>query len=453
MPYTGRQGRYERSWGLSQTAIVNNKAVRERLSQYKTFIKPIDYEVDKGLLVHADSLDQPGPERRFAFAFDGTPNEVSIEDNFPSTQVAFIQIASVLVDLDRMLGQNGSFFVDPAEIRASVDSVVEDLVFPSSYACRTDMPTCRDSWRAEVYDHLSKTYKVSQIPLLDTFIKLAQYRSELSSNEGGVKLFRCTASDDCHERDIDLPYVGMPCPGCGGMLFPTDALRIHEEVSEIQSNKTAMTRLMILLEHLTMVAHVDYIANRLTRALGQSAFIIDGPLALFGPQAWLHNSIHHYLSDLNIRLAESSIRPPVIVGIEKTGGFAEHANALRDKIPSRTLMMLPNDYIFSHILPSRAPANSFHGKDEYYGQKFFYKTAEGHMLTITVPPRRKDVDDPHDPRHYPTLPDTLALLDRIGTMYHIDAVIPVALAHRYAAISLSTGSDVLRELAKKMMIP
>src|SRR5207249_1960264 len=114
-----------------------------------------------------------------------------------------------------------------------------------------------------------------------------------------------------------------------------------------------------------------------------------------------------------------------------------------ERIPRQCLMLLPDDYIYRHILTFRPSPNSSFGRDTYYGQKFFYRTDQGQLLTITIPKADQRVVDPHNAGHYPILPDTLALLDRIGTTLYEDAVIPVALAHSFASIPLRTGSKVL----------
>jgi hypothetical protein len=84
---------------------------------------------------------------------------------------------------------------------------------------------------------------------------------------------------------------------------------------------------------------------------------MDGPLALFGPQAWLHNAILAFYHSMVHSLNTHSHRAPVLVGIEKTGQFAEHAAAISERIPRRGVMMLPDAYIFQRILT-----------DELFGQ-------------------------------------------------------------------------------------
>src|SRR5262249_23429214 len=93
---------------------------------------------------------------------------------------------------------------------------------------------------------------------------------------------RCPVKGACKARGIDVPFTPTTCPSCGEPVFPTDALRLHEEVSEEQSNAGPLGRLMSVVEHLTLVGYLDHLARRAPGLLGRGGFPVDGPLALFG---------------------------------------------------------------------------------------------------------------------------------------------------------------------------
>ena len=380
-------------------------------------------------------------------SFDGSQSEVAVREEYPSTRIGYVQIAGVLVHLDEMLGQGAEHLVDPAVVRNASDEALYSLVVPSSNVCRNDSSTVRDSWRAEVFDILEH-YKVEDVSLLDIFMQVVGF-SDKRAPSGGVMLARCAALESCPATNIAVSSTGGTCPACSQRLYPTDALRIHEEVSEEHTNLTAIGRLMSLLEHITMVGYLQFLLQRQPRALGSVAFVMDGPLAVFGPQAWLHAPFQALIYSLFERLATANLRPPIIVGLEKGGQFAEHAAAISNKIERRTLMALPDSYIYGHVLASRPSAGSAFGRDTYYGQKFFYRTAQGQLLTLTTPLSPTAAADRHEPNRYPILPATIQLLDNIGTSLYADAVIPVALAHSYASIPLKTGSRVLTLLSRQ----
>jgi hypothetical protein len=449
MPYRTRSGRFERARSTAHVPIVENELVQERLRSFRVFAQDPPEEIDQGLLVDPATLGPVGDAATWAMSFDGSPQEVAAREEYPSTRIGYVQVAGVLVHLSELLGQEREHFVDPAVIRAATQEALHSMVLPGSNVCRPDMPTVRDSWRAEVFE-IFRDYTVEEIPLLDVFMQLVEFSDKRAPN-GEIVLARCSASDDCGARDVAVPKEGRECPTCHGFLFPTDSLRIHEEVSEEHSNATALGRLMTILEHITLVAYLHFLGQRQPRVLGSVGFIMDGPLALFGPQAWLHTPILAFLRNLETSLRDRNLGCPIVVGIEKGGQFAEHADAIGGRIPRGRLMVLPDDYIFQHILTFRVAPHAAFGRDTYYGQKFYYKTAQGQVLTMTVPKAADGVDRPYEAQHYPMLPATLALLDRLGTSLYEHALIPVALAHSFASIPLRTGSKVLTLLSRDLL--
>jgi len=448
MPYKDRSGRLERARSTGHVPIVQNELVQERLRSFRIFTREVPAEVEPGLLFDPASLGTVTSTPKWVMSFDGSPHEVAARDEHPSTRIGYVQVAAVLVHLDELLRQEQAHLVDPAVIRSATQEALHSMVLPGSNVCRQDMPTVRDSWRAEVYE-IFRDYTVEEIPLLDVFMLLVGFSDKNAA--GSVILARCSATEGCTARDLIVSRQGTQCQSCKGRVFPTDALRLHEEVSEEHGNATSLGRLMTVLEHVTLVAYLYFLGQRQPRVLGSVGFVLDGPLALFGPQAWLHKPIRVFLNALEVSLAEKNLGCPIVVGIEKGGQFADHAAAIADRIPRRQLMRLPDDYIYRHILTFRVSPNSAFGQETYYGQKFFYKTSHGQILTITVPQRMPPVTPPDDPTNYPMLANTLALLDRLGTSLYEDALIPVALAHSFASIPLRTGSKVLTLLSRELL--
>jgi hypothetical protein len=448
MPYSRSSGRLESARSLGHVPLVESPFIQQRLESYKSLSREFDTPISSSLLTSADELPSMGPSPTWVLAFDGSLQEVATQEQYPSTRIGYIQVAGVLVNLNNMISEGYNSLVDPSIVRSCIQESLHSIAMPSSNVCRKDCSSIRDSWRAEVYD-VFHDYRVEDTPLLDTLAVLVAYSGRY--RDGDFIVSRCSASDDCGAREIPVPKSGGICPECGGTLYPTDILRIHEEVSLFNSNATPLGRLMSTLEHITLVAYIDFLFRRQPRSLSGVAFILDGPLALFGPQAWLHTSVWLFLRDVYGKLAGRQLRMPVVVGIEKTGHFAEHALAIQERIGPRFLMKLPDDYIYERILAARERPDTRYGRDEYYGRKFFYRTAQRKVLTISIPP----VVDPssseaYDLGNYPSLSNTLSLLDQIGTNLYENAVIPIALAHSYAAIPLRTGSKVLTLLSKKV---
>ena len=141
---------------------------------------------------------------------------------------------------------------------------------------------------------------------------------------------------------------------------------------------------------------------------------------------------------------------PVVIGIEKSGVLAEHAEHIRDHILPGYLLCLPDRYIREHI--QHRDGNRAYGYDTDYGRRFIYRARDGRTLVFSTPPMPSG--DPTDDAvsvnlaHYPALDTAIELLDQVGTMLYRNAVIPVAFAHNYASLPLGTGSQVLTYLAQ-----
>jgi hypothetical protein len=200
---------------------------------------------------------------------------------------------------------------------------------------------------------------------------------------------------------------------------------------------------MSVAERLISLGFLDHVHARLRGTLGDVAVVTDGPLALFGEVAKLKTGILRRMQAIAAEVIDESLRLPVIVGIEKSGMFVEHARAIRQHIPEGTLMIPHHDYVERYITFRGSP----HGSETYYGKHVFYRSRDRRIHVLTVPPLGRGDAQPHDefdPSDYPTLACTCALLDAIGTRLYDDATIPLVLAHRYAAFPAETAGQVLK---------
>ena len=109
------------------------------------------------------------------------------------------------------------------------------------------------------------------------------------------------------------------------------------------------------------------------------------------------------------------------------------------------------------ILAGRDPSTNGFGSETYYGQDFIYKTLSGRSFVFAIPYPFADKKIPNfinvkaELGRYPDLPKALSLINHFETDLYENAVVPIALAHRYTAISLSPGGRVLDLLTRKAM--
>ena len=133
----------------------------------------------------------------------------------------------------------------------------------------------------------------------------------------------------CGQRQVPVGASGMGRPGCGAHLFLVrQTLRIYEEVTEEGSNQVALGRLMQVIELLVLVGLTTLLWEQsLHDVLRSTLFIMDGPLAMFGPPAKLHDRAVTYFQQM---IATTPGAGPYLCGVlsEKTGTVADYASAL-----------------------------------------------------------------------------------------------------------------------------
>lgn len=439
---------YEKAQRLGHKPIVENELVQEELRNFKTKeIDPDEIPIEE-YSVSVDDLEEYGVRPEYLLSIDGSPQEVSTNDDYPSNRIGFIQIAAVLTHLNLIDEQMKERFVDPARVEEFDDSALQDLVLPSTNYTIGNAETVEESWRLKVYKSFCNR-EIEGQSLLEIFLDVIQ------SNERGVgpktvNVYRCP-NPECPTSGTK-PHIYShatnlgECDECGAIVYPTDALRTHERVSANQSNETAISAVMSVLEHLTLCAYLRYLSDVSPERLSRTGFIMDGPLAVFDTPAWLHEPILETIKEIHEDQRSQGYTPPIICGIEKSGAFRDHAENVNDKMARGTILGMDNDYIYDYIMSGTTDLE--YGSKTYYGRKFIYKSPSERIFVLTVPDLPES-GPKHEPESYPLMRNTLETLQSVETALYDDATIPVTLAHQRASIPLKTGSRVLELFSKE----
>ena len=188
------------------------------------------------------------------------------------------------------------------------------------------------------------------------------------------------------------------------------------------------------------------------------AFVLDGPLAVFGPPAWLSAVISSELKRINREVRRLTGNDLILLGVEKSGEFVNHFEELDNTetpgeflFQPRTYMLLTETYIKERITQSESDKR--YGADTYFGRKVFYKTRSGARVVVNIPflDDAQDTLDAVDIGIYPRFPTVIALIDRLVSSRFPNAVSPLVAAHAHAAIPLHLGAKILTELARALM--
>lgn len=444
---------------LGHVPAASSAAIQEAMTQWVIPAVTADpAEIERRLIPLVDlAVEDRRPSPKFTFAFDGSDLEIPAREAYPSVTVGFLKIGGALVDLEKFFASYDRGLVDPRRIRQAMDARSIQSVLPGSMVIRPGM-TGTDTWRLEV-DRMFRTSGFTESGETHSLLHaLLTMHGQPGSAAEYIEIGRCPS---CSLTDVPVEEEDMACPSCGTALYPTDVLRTHDEFADVGSNMIPFTRVMNAAERLLCLGYIDWLFAHYPAALATTLFIQDGPLAFHGTTAPLKRRWLSWWKDLNARLTERGQLPPLLVGVEKSGTFVEHAAAIASHIPNGHVMGLDNLYIQTRIR-AKDPGK-WYGQDEFYGRRFFYKTSTGRVLVVTVPRTPDGVpyndskkpgsppDQHANPSLYPTLRAVLEALDRLQTRMYPDAVIPVALAHEAVALPLGTGSHVLTLMAKQAL--
>lgn len=136
----------------------------------------------------------------------------------------------------------------------------------------------------------------------------------------------------------------------------------------------------------------------------------------------------------------------------------DHARLLERFLPNGVLRAIDDDYRNNYITGGDSPSANF-GNETYYGQDFLFKTERGRMFNFAIP---YPFEDKHFGGGGKRFAEAKVDLVRYGSLieracdvvrhFEMDlydnALVPVALAHRHASISLVPGGKVLDLLVR-----
>lgn len=455
MPYSS-----ERASRLGHVPVVNSQAVHEAFSRWEVAqATPADESRVTSLCRPVEDLDNAGLAEavRFAITVDGSDTEVEATREHPTIKVGYVRVAASFIDFEKLHQAGAGEFVNPHLLREAHQHAAFDRALPGS-GLVIPGSTGVDTWRQELDRFLRETKfdQASDQTLADMLLAL---HGSPSSPATTVPLRRCPS---CKAQDaqlsggkIDVPKEGTTCPECGTKVFLGDVLRTEEEYMPEGSNRSSLTRMMLVAERLTSLGYMQLLFEDVHNyeVLERTLFITDGPLALHGTVAPLKRRFQEYLAEFT-KLCVANKRPaaPLVVGVEKSGAFVEHAQLIAHLIEPGHVMRLTTEYI--NRVTGR-PLNNPYGSDEFYGRRFIYRTRSGGTLVVTVPPM-PGVTPYGDPdgelwSSYPTLRPICEVLDHVQTRLYENAVIPVALAHSAASLPLGVGQSVLRALVQQSL--
>jgi hypothetical protein len=395
----------------------------------------------------------PAPD--FIVAIDGSWAEVDVKNGYPGAKVGYCTVASVLLNLGQLGELDKTRPIDPTEFRKTEEAATIDAALPGSNVVTTPHHSAQNAFRQALYDILHDAVADEDDPttLLDTYEALLAHKPTSKGQQCPYE------TDGCDERvTIGSGVQSCPCPQ-KKPIYSTDALRIHEGFHDTGSNGELLGEVMQVWERVLLVHLLRCFERRgWMDKMHRLAFILDGPLAVFGHPAWLSAAISAELKRLNAIVRSSTARDLVILGIEKGGAFVAHFEEMdrsetvgEVRFGPRDRALLTDSYIKERVIFSDSPKR--YGVDTYFGRKFFYKTKSGARIVASLPflDDAQDTLASDDIGPYREFATVCHLLDLLVSSRYANALAPIVSAHSHAAIPLGLGAKVLQQLARALM--
>ncbi|MFT3921027.1 MAG: DNA double-strand break repair nuclease NurA [Myxococcales bacterium] len=448
MPYEGEFAGYRALQRIAETERVKNLVRNARVQAAAVGPRVVP--------VLAPSPPSALPD--FVFAIDGSLAEIDVRNGFPGAKVGYCTVASVLLDLHRMEELDENRPADPREFRKTEEASSIDAALPGSNVVTRTNTSAAESFRQALYESLHDGVVDEQegSPILETYEALLALKPD---NRNGQ---RCPYDDEyaCDGR-LERLEKGLTSCACDRRkaIYSTDALRIHEGFRSLGSNLEAYGEVMQVWERVLLVHLLRCFERRnwLDR-VGRLAFMLDGPLAVFGHPAWLSAAITKELQRINVKVRQLTGNDLLILGVEKTGEFVSHFDHIdqteqpgEEYFPRRGYQLLTDKYIKERVKFS--DSDKRYGADTYFGRKLFYKTSKGGRIVATIPflTAEQDTIQSDDISLYPQFSAVCALLDKLVSSRFQNALTPLVAANAQAAIPLELGAKVLQQLARALM--
>lgn len=449
MPYDGEFAQYK-----PLRRLVESERVKKLLGSYRV---QSNEELENALgNLNPVTIEPSDWIPTWIIGIDGSHAEVEVKNGFPGAEASYITIASVLLNIEKIIDLDRQRPVNPVEFRKTEKAESIDCALPGCNVIAEGESCAKDSLRKSIFEVFKSTQMSSDgESLLDTYEALLEYKPVTTSSQ------KCPYEDCPEQKDFERKTGQYSCPcTLNRSLYSTDALRIHERMNPAGSNGAIFGEIMQVWERVWVVHILRTMESKeWLSSLSRVAIILDGPLAVFGQPAWISQSIYKELSRINVEVKKvTGGKDLLLIGVEKTGLFVDHFECLDRKetgesgaFSNQSVGLVNDSYIKKNVIFS--DSTRIYGDATYFGRKILYKTKSGARIVATLPflsEHHKNTTTA-EPSQYPRLSDAISLLDRIVSSRFPNAIVPLVSANAEAAIPLRLGNQVLEKLAKELM--
>lgn len=433
---------FERASKTSHTNIINDTAVQSFLSKCK--IPPYHEEIDDKdieLLMLEEPTKNP---IKNIITIDGGYTNVFVKEDFPSSTIAFFQFGALFFKHQDLLDLKEKPFIDPEDFSKLQNIQRIKLVVPTKGIALDGEIDFVSSVRRTIYE-----FFISQ-PERNGFMDALKWLifEEYSSSDNS-KIWHlatcphCSVGVDIQRKNVQSDYT-ITCPHCGGKIYLTDILRLHEVIDNELGAGGILGYLTTAVEQIIIVYLIKQMLNIRPSLLSQTLFVKDGPLAFFGQTANLHKPMRKLMTFLN---QNHSI---YLVGLEKSGSFVEHAVQASKKMLPKQMLLLGNSYIYKYIIPGNGRDNEPYAISSYYGHKVIFKSEHNNVYVATIPNVQAMVEPQIS--DYININEILYNITALKCDLYYNSLVPVVMANKLVSLADHPSSDLLKTFAQEKII-
>ena len=133
----------------------------------------------------------------------------------------------------------------------------------------------------------------------------------------------------------------------------------------------------------------------------------------------------------------------------------DYIHLIGDSISPNSIYCVTDDFRNIYVDFNKTPSSTTYGNETYYGQDFLLKTKSGKLFVFNAPypfPNKDNIAEVKREKanieHYSNIGAYARLIEDFESALYESAVVPIALAQKYTAISLQPGGKVLDILAQ-----
>lgn len=441
MAYSSRNSRRpeEAASKIAHSHVVNDPTVQAFLNECDPPAPPesVDLSEFQTLALVSPAAN---PVRQI-IAIDGGYTEVTVRAEYPAASLCFFQFGALIFALDDLETLDSQTFIDPNDIAKLKRIQRFKLTLPIRNLTYKSEPRLTSSVRRALYDFFQA--EEDGECLMNT-LRWLIYQEWNTTALPSYVVSRCPLCDMPQvplERAQMTSDARFTCARCGGTLYLTDVFRLHEAIDDELGASGILGYVTTSVEQIILAHLVRLILATKPALLKEFLFIKDGPLAFFGQTANLHRSMRALV---NFLWKEHDF---FCAGLEKSGAFVDHADAIASKLQPGEVLLLPNSYIYRYVLPGRADDSLPYGNTSYWGSKLIFKTHSSGMYVATLPTSRVlanpvEVD-------LPNLHAVLFNVQKLKCDMYDNALLPIALANKLVSLANHPSSKILQRFAVK----